>query len=444
MPALLRSFLFCSTLFLTAGIAPAAEGQQKPALARPTPEQAAWQDLEVGMFIHFAPNTWQNQEYDDLSTPLGQINPEKLDTDQWVAVARSMGARYIVFVAKHAGGFCTWQTDSTDYGIKNTPWRGGKGDVLGDLAASCRKAGVPLGVYLSPQDVKHGAAVGGKCKDAQSQEAYDKLYRRQLTEVLSRYGQLIEVWFDGSLVVEVGDILKTHAPKAMIFQGQYATIRWVGNEGGFAPYPAWNAVASAKPPAQYGVYTAQDGAPDGDRWLPNEVDTVSVTPHFWFWNSKPERKPRTLDDLVSCYYRSVGHGAVLLLNETPDRSGLIPEAEARRAAEFGAEIQRRFGKAIAEMKGRGTIVELALPQPARIDHVVTMEEITEGERVRQYAIEALVDGSWKEVCRGTAIGHKKIDAFAPVETANLRLRVTKSAAEPVIRRLAAFRVGRST
>ena len=215
----------------------------------------------------------------------------------------------------------------------------------------------------------------------------------------------------------------------------------MGTEGGFAPYPAWNGVLTTKDPARWGVYTAADGNPDGDRWLPNEVDTVSVTPHFWFWNTRPERKPRSLEDLVDCYYRSVGHGAVLLLNQTPDTSGLIPETDARRAAEFGAEIRRRFGKSLAENKGTGPLLELSLDKPTRIDHVITMEEIREGERVREYAVEAYVDGQWKEVCRGTAIGHQKIDLFEPVETARLRLRIDKSVAEPLIRRFAAFYVG---
>jgi alpha-L-fucosidase len=392
------------------------------------------------MFIHFAPNTWQDREYDDLSTALSAINPAKLSTDQWVAVAQSMGARYIIFVAKHAGGFCMWQTQTTDYSIKNTAWRGGRGDVLADLAASCRKAGMKLGVYLSPADRKHGADVGGKCESPEEQEAYAKVYRQQLSEILSRYGEMIEVWFDGSIIIEVGDILKKYAPKAMIFQGPYATIRWVGNEEGFAPYPAWNAVFSTKPPAKYGVYTAEDGHPDGDLWLPNEVDTVSVTPKAWFWNSKPNRKPRSLEDLLECYYRSVGHGAVLLLNQTPDTTGLIPESDALRAAEFGTEIRRRFGQSLAETSGRGKEISLSLSTPRLIDHVITMEDITQGERIREYVLEALIGHAWREVARGTAVGHKKIDAFPAVEASGVRIMVTRSSADPLIRRLAVFYV----
>ena len=154
----------------------------------------------------------------------------KLDTDQWVAAAEAMGAKYIVCVAKHVGGFCMWQTETTDYGVKSLSWRGGKGDVLADLATSCRKRGMKLGVYLSPCDRKHGAGVGGRCGSPEAQKVYSKIYRQQLTEVLSRYGDIVEVWFDGSNVIEVGDILKKFASRAMVFQGPHATIRWVGNE----------------------------------------------------------------------------------------------------------------------------------------------------------------------------------------------------------------------
>jgi len=411
-------------------VAQAASGETV-ARARPTPEQAAWHDTEIGMFIHFAPNTWQDQEYDDRSTPLDQINPTQLDTDQWVEVAESMGARYIIFVAKHVGGFCMWQADTTDYGIKNTPWRGGKGDVLADLAASCRTRGMKLGVYLSPRDDTFGAATGGRCDNPELQERYAALYRRQLTEVLSRYGEMFEVWFDGSNVIEVGDVLKRHAPHAMIFQGKYATIRWVGNEDGFAPYPAWNAVSEE---ARLRGATAKDGDPNGGSWLPNECD-ARIRRH-WFWNSKNADTLKSVDELMDMYYRSVGHGAVLLLNHTPDPTGRIPEADARRSAEFGAEIQRRFGSPLAETRGEGEVIELALDGPTTIDHVITMEDIAHGERVLEYVVEGEVDGAWRELARGTAIGHKKIDRIEPTEVTKVRLRVLRGAERPIIRNLA--------
>jgi alpha-L-fucosidase len=405
--------------------------------ARPTRQQLAWHDLEVGMFVHLAPQTWQDSETDGMSTPLSAINPEKLDTEQWVRVAESMGAKYIVFVAKHEGGFCWWQTDTTDFGIRNTPWRDGKGDVLKDLSASCRRRGLKLGVYLSPRDVKHGIGIGGRAKDPAGQAAYEQIFRRQLTEVLSRYGEMSEVWFDGSLIFDVGDILARHAPNAVIFQGPQASIRWVGNEDGFAPYPAWNAVRHPKAGVKWGEYTAADGDPDGNRWLPNECDArIRST---WFWRTDNEHTLKSVDQLMNRYDRSVGHGAVMLLNNTPDRTGLIPVADANRSAEFGAEVRRRFGVALAESRGGNREIIARLAAPSVVDHIVTMEEISEGERVRQYAIDGLADGTWTELCAGTAIGHKKIDRISPSRVEAVRLRITARSGAPRIRRLAAFR-----
>ena len=405
-------------------------------LARPTPQQAAWHGCEIGMFIHLGPATWQDSEYDTLGTPLQRINPDKLDTDQWVATAEAMGANYIVFVAKHTGGFCWWQTDTTDYGVRNIPWRAGKGDVMKDLAESCRKRGIKLGVYLSPNDAQFGAGGGGRCKTPEAQQRYDKIFRQQLTELLSRYGKMFEVWFDGSSITDVGDILQQYAPNAMIFQGPYATIRWVGNEDGVAPYPNWNALPMAR--AKSGVSTGTDGHPDGDAWMPNECDArIRAT---WFWNSHGAGTLKSVDRLMSMYYQSVGRGAVLLLNIAPDTTGALPAADAKRAAEFGAEIRRRFGRSIAETSGQGELIELELGKPNRIDHVITMENIIEGERVREYVIEGLVSGRWKELCRGSSIGQKKIDPFSPTEVSKVRLRVVKSVGEPQVRTLAAYAV----
>jgi alpha-L-fucosidase len=389
------------------------------------------------MFVHFAPNTWQDQEYDDRSTPLSAINPD-IDTDQWASVAEDLGARYVVVVAKHVGGFCMWQTETTDYGIRNTPWKGGKGDVMADLWVSCRRRGLKLGVYLSPRDDTFGSGGGGKCDTPERQAAYDALYRRQLTELLTLYGDIVEVWFDGSVVVPVGDVLAQHAPRAMVFQGPHATIRWVGNEDGFAPYPAWNALRRRD--AATGTATAHNGDPDGDAWLPNEVD-VSLRRPNWFWSRSNERNLLSLDALMEIYYRSVGRGAQLLLNLSPDRTGHIPAADAARAREFGDEVRRRFGNSLAERSGTGREVILRLDAPPRIDHVVIEEDLAGGERVREYRLDGLADGRWVPLGEGTAIGHKRIQPIPALRVEAIRLDLTRSAAPPRIRRLAAFSTG---
>lgn len=404
-------------------------------LALPTADQLAWQDLEMGMFVHFAPNTWQGVEQDNLSTPLSQINPQQLNTDQWAAAAAALGAKYIVFVAKHSGGFCMWQTQTTNYGIRNTPWRGGHGDVMAELAGSCRKYGLKLGVYLSPRDASQGADTGGRCKTPDQQQKYNALYRRQLTEVLSRYGEMVEIWFDGSSVVPVGDILRTHAPHAMIFQGPHATIRWTGNEDGFAPYPAWNSISAAD--AATGIATALNGDPNGSIWLPNEVDVSILRPN-WFWSVEGQRHLLSLDTLLEIYYRSVGRGAQLLLNLPPDRTGLMPEEDCIRAKQFGDEIRRRFSRSIAETHGGGTTVTLPLKPGSRFDTVMLQEDCSLGERVRSYRIEARTATDWTTICTGSAIGHKCFQPVPVTVADGVRLVVTESAALPAIRRFAIF------
>ena len=415
-----------------------ARAEKSTVLAIPTPEQAAWHDLEMGMFIHFGIETWQDKDTDEEPKLeyTKMFNPTNVATDQWVKVAESMHAKYIILVAKHHGGFCLWQTDTSPYSVKNSPYKNGKGDIVAELAASCKKRGMKMGVYLSPADFRFGAVMsgGGVTAKPEDQPIYNKIYRQQLTEVLSRYGEMMEIWFDGSLVIEVGDILKRYAPKAMVFQGKYGTIRWVGNEEGFTPYPAWSTVSRAA--GKSGVSEAADSDPAGDTWLPIEAD--ARIREGWFYSSTNEKTIKSVDHLMDMYYRTVGHGAVLLLNSTPDTTGLIPEADAKRAAEFGAEITRRFGVWIARTNGPGSQLELTLGKPTVIDHMITMEDIRYGERVREYVVEGRTSDGWKPLAAGTMIGRKKIDRFQPVKVSEVRLRVTKQAAPPIIRELAAY------
>ena len=405
--------------------------------AIPSPDQLAWQDLEIGMFVHFAPNTFQDKEGDDLSTPLSFIDPD-IDTDNWAQCALALGARYIVFVAKHAGGFCMWQTQTTPYSIAHTPWKQGRGDVLADLAASCRKHGLGLGVYLSPRDDYFGAKTSGICIDPARQPAYNALYRRQLTEVLTRYGRMVEVWFDGSSVVPVSDLVAKYAAHAAIFQGPSATIRWVGNEMGFAPYPLWNAESLAD--ARSGASTSLLGDPDGAAWLPVECD-VSIRRPNWFWSTTNEHNLMSLDQLLEVYYRSVGRGAQLLLNIPADRRGHMPDADFARAKQFGDELRRRFQHSLAQTSGQGTNIVLHLSSAASPDHVILEEDIRFGQSIRAFRLEGLAGGRWSQLYTGSSIGHKRIVPIAPQQFSALRLVVTDSEGDPRIRRFAAFTTG---
>ena len=408
------------------------------ATARPSADQIAWQNLELGMFVHFAPNTWQDVESDNLSTPLSAINPVGLNTDQWAQTASDLGAKYVVFVAKHQGGFCMWQTHTTDYGIRNTPWKNGHGDVLAEIAASCRKFGLKLGAYVCPRDDHFGARTGGICETPKLQARYDAMYRQQLTEVWSRYGELVEIWFDGSTITPVADLLRKYQPHAMIFQGPQATIRWVGNENGFAPYPCWNGIDEAD--AKTGTATSLAGAPNGTVWMPNEAD-VSIRRPDWFWSTKNENKVLTEAQLLSIYYRSVGRGAQLLLNIPANRHGLLSDKDAGVAKSFGGEIRRRFGQPIAKTAGMGPVVTLTLPSPERIDTVILQEDIARGERVRGYRLEGRSRGAWQKLGEGSAIGHKRLQPVEPLTVDAVRLTVTEAAAPPVLRTLAVFDTG---
>ncbi len=428
--------LFCS---LATGRTLAQTQVSRPAL--PTPQQVQWHQMERSMFVHFAPNTWQGTELDNRSTPLQRINPSRLDVNQWIDAAESFGARMIIFVAKHGGGFCMWQTETTDYSIRTTPYKNGKGDILQELAEACFRRGMRLGVYIYPGDDTWGAYLGGggRTKDPAKQEGYNKVLRRQWEEVLSRHGhQIHEIWFDGGLVVPLEDIIKKYAPHAIVFQGPFASIRWLGNEQGIAPYPAWNALQQKD--AQTGVATAAHSDPDGDVWMPLEAD-VTLKDHNWFWSPTNSKNLRSLDQLMDIYYKSVGRGTTLLLNAAPDTTGLIPAEDMALYRQFGNEIERRFGKSLASTAGKGEVVELAFAQPTIVDHVIIQEDIIFGERVRAYVVEGYADGSWKELAAGTAVGFKRIETFEPVAVQGIRVRFTKYSHPPVIQNFSAFHVG---
>lgn len=403
----------------------------------PTPEQIAWHEMEIEMFLCLDPCTWQGREYDNHSTPLSDINPAELDTAQWCEVAKSFGAKQIVFVAKHTGGFCWWRTDTSEYGIKNTPYKDGKGDVLAELARSCKKYGLKLGVYLYPGDDQWGAGIGsgGRTKDPANQEAYDEVLRQQWREVLTRYGEVSEVWFDGSCVVEVGDILKKHAPKAMVFQGPHATIRWPGNENGYSPYPAWQTVT--KQVAVSGVATGKHSDPDGDVWLPLEMDTTFLN-KAWFWKPNWDHRIKTLEQLMRIYFLSVGRGGVLLLNATPDTTGLIPKSHLKRYKEFGEAIKRVYQDKKGDTSGVGTEFKIMFDGPTTISHVITMEDIRHGHIIRSYVVEGLVGDDWQQLHQGVSVGYKQIDRIEPVEVKGIRLRVTDSVDTPRMKSFAAY------
>lgn len=432
-----------STIFLILGFLGilALSAQKSNRLTIPSPEQLLWQDMEQTMFICLDPCTWEGIEQDDHSYPIEKINPSKLDVNQWLDAAEAFGAKMVLFVAKHSCGFCWWQTETTDYSIKNTPYKSGKGDILKELSDACWARGIKLGVYVYPGDLTWGAYLGGagRTKDPSKQEAYNKVLRQQWTEVLSKYGNVIEIWFDGNCIVPLEDIKEKYAPNANALAGSMATLRWVGNERGFAPYPAWNSIK--KEDSRVGVATAAHGDPDGDVWMPLEVNTT-LKDHYWFWSSENEKYLKSFEYLLECYYKSVGRGGLFLLNSAPDTFGLIPDADMKLYKQLGDEIRRRFSKSLNETSGKGKVVELDLGKLTQIDHAITKEDIAFGERIRKYIIEGTSDSNnWFEIVKGISVGHKRIDKFKPVEVTKIRIRAVEFAANPQIRKLAVYMVG---
>jgi len=368
------------------------------------------------------------------------MNPDKLNTDQWCQAAKSWGAKLIVFVAKHTGGFCWWQTKTTEYGVSHIPWMNGKGDVLKMLSESCKKYGLDLGVYIYPGDEKWGAGIGsgGKTKDPAKQEAYNQVFRQQLTEVLSQYGQMREVWFDGSCIIDVSDILKKYASDAVVFQGPQATIRWVGNESGIAPYPNWYTLKKAD--LATGISTALHSDPTGDAYAPVEIDLplLANNGHKWFWAPGTDKFILTQEQLIDVYYRTVGRGALMLLNSTPDTTGLIPESHLKAYKGLGDEIQRRFGSPVKTTSGKGSELIMDFGKSLLVNHAVIQEDLAFGQRIRKYSIEGLENGKWVLMSEGSSVGQKRIDPFEGKTITKMRLTVTGSAAEPVIKTFSAF------
>ena len=290
-----------------------------------------------------------------------------------------------------------------------------------------------LGIYVYPGDPHWDAGVhsGGVTKDPSKQEEYNKVYRQQMIEVLSKYGEIREVWFDGSCQINVNDILEKYASDAVIFQGPKASIRWSGNEDGYAPFSNWYTLSSEN--LKTGIATAIQSDPFGDAYAPVEVDAplLKNQGHKWFWAPNTNNLILTTEQLMNMYYKSVGRGGVFLLNSTPDTTGLIPESHVEAYKEFGKEIKRRFDNPIKKTKGEGNSLEISFPKPTEINHVILQEDLSMGQRVLAFSIEGMDEQEqWNEVYDGTSIGNKRICHFNPVTLKKIRVTFTNTKATP--------------
>ncbi|WP_159709137.1 alpha-L-fucosidase [Arthrobacter sp. 18067] len=378
----------------------------------PTAAQLCWQQLEFGAFIHFGINTFAGKEWSDGTIPASTFNPSELDAGSWVRVAKEAGAKYLVLTAKHHDGFCLWPTTTTDYSVASSPWRGGKGDVVRDVAEACAEQGIGLGLYLSPWDRNAGCY--------SDSAAYDDFYIQQLTELCTGYGSLMELWFDGAGSVgreydwdRIIAVVKEHQPEAMIFNMGQPTIRWVGNENGLALDPV-NYVVDRTSDTQY---TDSSSGLGTAHYLPPECD-VSIR-RGWFWH--PDDEVKSTEHLLAIYYQSVGMGANLLLNLPPDTRGLIPDEDAQRLREWKAELDRRLSGAVeATIEHHDGGATLSFPAAVTFNHLELVEDLSPGQRITHH----IVSSDDAELVEGKTVGNRRIHQLPVVNAKRLHMKLS--------------------
>lgn len=415
----------------------------------PTPSQLLWQRDELALFIHFGVNTFTDREWGDGREDPAIFAPTALDARQWARAARAAGARAMVLTAKHHDGFCLWPTATTRHSVASSPWRGGEGDLVREFTDACRLEGLRAGLYLSPWD-QHAPVYGDSPR-------YDDFYCDQLTELLTRYGPIHEVWFDGANGEgpngkrQVYDwhrywaLVRRLQPDAVIFSDAGPDIRWIGNERGVAGETNWSTVdpTIVPRPGMTGdevMRSLTEGDRDGTAWRPGETDT-SIRPG-WFWHPAEDDRVRSVDDLVELYFTSVGRNSKLLLNVPPTRSGLLHATDVARLAAMRQRLHETFE---ALVPGSDTIGDLRpwlqtgpssgiaatrFAAPTSVGIVDLREEIREGQRVARHVVEALTPQGWREIARGTTIGHRRLHRIAPVTATAIRVRIEDSVESP--------------
>lgn len=419
---------------------------------KPSPQQVAWQDLEFGVLIHFGTNTFLDREWGDGTASPKVFAPSQFDPEQWMRAIKAAGAKYVVLVAKHHDGFCLWPTGQTDYSVKSSPWENGQDDVVRRVSHAARKFDLKFGVYLSPWD-RHEPSYKNSAK-------YDDYYIAELSELTANYGDLVEFWLDGAgseghvyNFPRIIDNLRVSQPNTLVFADaalfEYGDIRWAGNEDGTIPYENWNVLD------RHGYL----------RWRPVEADTPLHKNH-WFWHPNDEATLKSVAELVSTYEETIGRGGQLMLGLSPDRRGMLPEADVNRLEQFGAAIRQRYGRnliAKEHIRGQGAIeaaldgdpetfwsapagshhavLEANFAKPLTFDHALVMEWLNDGQHVEHFRIEAWTGKDWSSLVEGNAIGHKRIDHFGPVTASRIRLNILASSSEAHIREFQVFSAG---
>ncbi len=447
----------------------------------PSENQLRWQEMEYYAFVHFSLNTYTDQSWGFGNEDVKLFNPEKADCRQWARICKEAGMKGIIITAKHHCGFCLWPSEYTEYSVKNAPWKNGQGDMVREMADACKEYGLKLGIYLSPWDRNH---------PDYGKPEYITYFRNQLTELLTNYGPIFEVWFDGANggsgyyggANETRTIDRTTyydwsntyklirklQPNIVIWNdgGDRGDLRWVGTEEGYVGETNWSLLnATGDVPWNMLHY----GVENGDSWVPAEVNT-SIRPE-WFYHPSEDDKVKTVPHLMETYYNSIGHNGTLLLNFPIMPNGLIHPTDENRTLEFGKAVEESFAVNLAEKSKaeasnvRGNAKQFGaakaiddnketfwatddnitkasltinLGKPTMFNRFMAQEYIRLGQRVKTFTVEALVDGNWKEVAKATTIGYKRILRFPSVNATKVRFTITDSKSCPVISNIGVY------
>ncbi|MDH7576051.1 MAG: alpha-L-fucosidase [Candidatus Saccharicenans sp.] len=468
---------------------------QKAARVVPARRQIKWQEKELAAFVHFGLNTFTGKEHSDGTDSPSLFQPSSFNSRQWARVFKEAGFRMIILTAKHHDGFCLWPTRTTDYSVKSSPWRKGRGDVVKEVAMACREEGLDFGLYLSPWD-RHEKSYGSP--------QYNEFFRHQLRELLTNYGPVAEVWFDGYCGegpngrkqdydwISYYQLIRKLQPEAVIaIMGP--DVRWVGNESGLARESEWsvlplniseaslNLLKAGRTPLERIFQPANVMGEDlGSRaviggaralfWYPAEVD-VSIRPG-WFYHQDQDRQVKSSRELFEIYLKSVGRNSVLLLNVPPDRRGLVNENDMRALLGWRQLLDQTFRegyirKIAARASGQspGTEasyllrknpdgvwspspgqlpawLEFTLERMGRFDCLEIREDIARGQRIEAFSIEAWLGGKWTEIVRGTTVGYKRLVTFSPVSTDRVRLVIRQSRDVPRVKSFNLYKLAR--
>ena len=461
----------------------------QPYGAVPSAAQIAWHGLEFTAFLHFTVNTFTDKEWGYGDEDPNIFQPSRFDADAIAAALKSAGAGGFILTCKHHDGFCLWPTKTTDHSIRGSSWKNGQGDIVRELSDAAHRAGLKFGVYLSPWD-RNNAAYGTP--------AYIDLYRRQLTELLTQYGPIFEVWHDGANGGDgfyggarekrtidkrsyydwpkTWDLVRSLQPQAVIFSDVGPDVRWVGNERGIAGDPCWAAYdpvgadGGAASPGDVREKESPTGTRHGSRWLPAECD-VSIRPG-WFWHEAENGRVKTPAQLIDLYYKSVGRGANLLLNVPPNRLGRLQDEDVNSLhglanyvqATFREDLARSAKTTASNVRGKDSVYDAAalidgkpdtfwatdddvhvadavldFKRPVTFNVIAVKEAIRFGQRVDAFVVERWNAGGWEQVAAGTSIGPRRyVRLEKPATASRVRLRISQASASPLLTQFSLF------